>query len=262
MGNVDEFGQLLTFNADGSGSYTRAADDRPRDYLNAGELTACITYAAATEYPDREIRSVNCTSVHAGGQLAACTASLVQSERQCVHGQIVTGPRVADLVRHQSPAPCVAGPDGLQPRIGTEDRYLEVRVAGDSDPLDTAGQGPPEWNVWVRSNGDCDRPGVPEALVSFAANTFLVSAATLPHAGLSMYEAHNSLMAVINTTEVVFHAPVAADDWLLFHQKSTFAGGGWIFGRGEVFDRAGALLASFSEAAMLREVPARAKAPA
>jgi len=71
-----------------------------------------------------------------------------------------------------------------------------------------------------------------------------------------MHSAHHDLMAVITTSDVVFHAAAAGRPWLRFSQESTFAGGGWVYGRGLAYSDEGELLASFGEEAMFRNYPA------
>ena len=274
VSGTEEFDRMLHLQDDGDGRFTATPSDDGRGYLAAGELAAYLSFAASSMWPDREIRSahsvflrqtftsqpltIEVSPLHVGGQLAAANVSIRQEDRQCASGHVVFGPRGADLVRHQSTAPSVAGPEKFASRTGRGDRYLDVRLVGDGDPYDPTYAGPASWTLWVQAPGLADRPGISEALISFAANSFLVSAAVLPHKGLTMDSAHNDLMAIIITSDVVFHAPVSAGSWLLLQQESTNAGGGWVFGRGEAFDEDGTLLASFSEEAMLRK-PTRSR---
>ena len=163
------------------------------------------------------------------------------------------GPRGADLIRHEVEPPTVEPPDGLP--LATAENLAEIRVPGGVDPFDTAAAAEPRWAVWARADGMPADSGCSEAYVAYQANAFLVSAAVLAHEGVSMHSAHNDLMAVINSSDVVFHRPVDASAWLLFTQESTFAAGGWVFGRGQVFEGSGGLVASYAEEAMLRALP-------
>ena len=66
-----------------------------------------------------------------------------------------------------------------------------------------------------------------------------------------MQDAHRGVLTVITSRRVTFHRPVSGG-WLLFDQTSTYAGGGWLYGRGEAFDESGDLVASFTESAIMR----------
>ena len=52
--------------------------------------------------------------------------------------------------------------------------------------------------------------------------------------------------------QVLFHRPFRIDEWLLLTQTSPVASGGSAFGTGHVFNRDGALVASFAQQSMIR----------
>jgi acyl-CoA thioesterase len=58
------------------------------------------------------------------------------------------------------------------------------------------------------------------------------------------------------TIGVAFHDPVRWEGWLLYDHQSTAVGAGMSFVRGQVFNRAGELLASFNQEGMIREFAA------
>ena len=88
-----------------------------------------------------------------------------------------------------------------------------------------------------------------------------IAAALRPHAGVSQDQAHRTLSMAINSISLSLHGPVKADDWLLYRHLSTFAGAGTTHAENRVYDRDGALVASFSVDAMVRPLPAGAKGP-
>jgi acyl-CoA thioesterase len=55
------------------------------------------------------------------------------------------------------------------------------------------------------------------------------------------------------TIGVVFHDPVQWDDWLLYAHDSSAVGAGMSYVSGQVFSRAGVLLASFHQEGMIRQ---------
>jgi acyl-CoA thioesterase len=236
----------------------------------AGTMAAIVAYAACSAFAGQELRSIHLAFVGAassalpltaelsvlrgGRQLISAAASITQEDRLCAHGYALLGPRTGDVIRHQADVPAVPGPSASVPVVA--DNYAEVRAVGGVDPFDPGLSVPPAWDTWVASEGLPDRPGLMEALIAFEANTFLVSAAVLPHRGVSMHSAHHDLMAVITTSDVVYHATPDGRPWLRFSQQSTYAGGGWVYGRGLAIHEDGQLLASFSEEAMFRNYPA------
>jgi len=232
--------------------------------IDAGTLTALVTSAAASAGDD-DVRSVHADffrpakpgegveievrAVHRGRNLAIMTVILAQDGRALAQGQVSCGPAAEDLLVHGLTVDTAGGPPAP---AAPDERYGPlVRVVGDVDPFDRDSARPAHWQVWV----DCSAAsgcGVPApARIAFHANQYLVSAAVLPHRGFSMEDAHRGVLTVITSSTVVFHRPLPGS-WLLFDQTSTYAGGGWLYGRGEAFGEDGALVASFSEAAIMR----------
>jgi acyl-CoA thioesterase II len=247
------------------------AQDQSQGFYPAGTIAAIVAYAASAALPEQDLRSVHLAFVGAaasaqpltaelsilrsGRQLASVSASVTQENRLCAHGYALLGPQTTDVIRHQvDTSAAVPGPAVSAPVVAGN--YAEVRAAGGIDPFDPDVSAPPRWDTWVASEGLPHRPGLMEALIAYEANAFLVSAAVLPHRGISMHSAHNDLMAVITASDVVFHAPVHGLPWLRFSQESTYAGGGWVYGRGLAFNETDQLVASFSEEAMFRNYPA------
>lgn len=64
--------------------------------------------------------------------------------------------------------------------------------------------------------------------------------------------AHRTLSMGINAISLSVHREVRADEWMLYHHLSTFAGDGMTHAECRVFTEAGGLLASFSVDAMVR----------
>ena len=48
-----------------------------------------------------------------------------------------------------------------------------------------------------------------------------------------------------------FHAPLRADDWMLFHQHSPIAAGGRAFARAQVFTVDGAMVATVAQEGLI-----------
>lgn len=54
------------------------------------------------------------------------------------------------------------------------------------------------------------------------------------------------------THSVWFHAPLRIDEWFLYHQDSSWAGGARARCRGEIFDRSGRLCATTMQEGLIR----------
>jgi acyl-CoA thioesterase len=270
VADISAFARLLDFERADDATFVVPAQGDAEGFYPAGTIAAIAACAAIRCGAGQDIRSLHLAFVGAasparpltaglsvlrsGRQLTAVSASVTQEGRLCAHGYALLGPRTADLISHQAAdAADVPGPSASAPAAAGN--YAEVRVVGGTDPFDPELVAPPRWDTWVAAEGLPARPGLMEALIAFEANAFVVSAAVLPHRGLSMHSAHNDLMAVITATDVVFHAAAGELSWLRFSQESTYAGGGWIYGRGLVFGPDGRLLASFGQEAMLRNLP-------
>jgi len=272
MADLPAFAKILELEPAGEHRLvTPAVPGQDQGFHSAGMLTAIVTCAATRAFPGQDLRSVHVaflgaaspaqplttefTVLRGGRQLTAASVSVTQDGRLCAHGYTLLGPQTEDVIRHQPEVPAgIPGPAESAPAFA--ENFAEVRAAGGVDPFDPEQAVPPRWDTWVGTEGLPDGPGLMAALIAFEANTFLVSAAVLPHRGVSMHSAHHDLMAVITTSDVVFHALPAGRPWLRFSQESTFAGGGWVNGRGLAFAADGQLLASFAEEAMFRNYPA------
>jgi|GEM_PF-4947428 len=247
---------------------------RPLDrggVIDAGTLMALVTAVAAS--PGDEVRSVHADffrpanpghvveievrEVHRGRNLGIKIVTLAQAGRPLAQGQVSSGPTVEDLLAHGLTVDTAGGPPVMTTRSLRYGSF--VRVVGNVDPFDPESTRPARWQVWVDCSAASGSGVSHRAFIAFHANQYLVSAAVLPHRGFSMQQAHRGVLTVITSSTVTFHRPVSGG-WLLFDQTSTYAGGGWIYGRGEAFGENGELIASFSEAAIMRRAAPASRA--
>jgi acyl-CoA thioesterase len=257
--------------AAGPARWSGQPTDRGQAFVDAGTLAAYLTYAAATAQPGRDLRATRAaflravrpaplvlvtTPLHLGSTYGALDVRLEQDGRLCAHAVVTSGPRSPDLLRHQAPSPTVPPPlESAEPSP-----YLTgpapLRVVDGVDPFDPATVRDPRWQVWVDASGlPRDRPGLLEAFLAAQVNAFQVQAAVIGHGGISHHTVHDELLAAITGCELVFHDLPSSPGWLLFDQRSEYAGGGWLYGHGAVHDRSGRRIASFSEDAILRTRP-------
>jgi acyl-CoA thioesterase len=79
-----------------------------------------------------------------------------------------------------------------------------------------------------------------------------IATALRPHEGVGQAEAHRTLSTGINAIHLSLHSAVRADEWMLYHHHSTFAGDGMTHAECRVYNEHGSLLASFTVDAMVR----------
>ena len=110
--------------------------------------------------------------------------------------------------------------------------------------------GPPRQRMWVRSGQRLPAdPLVHVCAVTYVSDLFLLATAFPPH-GLVIGDPGVYVASLDHA--VWFHAPFRADDWLLYEQQSSWAGGARALCQGKLFDRSGVLVASVMQEGLLR----------
>ena len=108
------------------------------------------------------------------------------------------------------------------------------------------------WNpVWVRFRQPVpeDDQGLARCLLAYASDMGLVSTATLPH---NASVARSELQMASLDHALWFHRSVPANDWLLFHRRTSIAEGARGLVHAEVFSRDGTLIASLTQEGLVR----------
>ena len=106
--------------------------------------------------------------------------------------------------------------------------------------------------MWVRfPNIEADQPAHAGLLAQFTGH-MSIAAAMRPHAGIGQAAAHRTLSTAINEISLSIHADIHADEWMLYHHRSTFAGAGMTHSECRVYDEDRQLVASFTVEAMVR----------
>jgi acyl-CoA thioesterase-2 len=196
-----------------------------------------------------------------GRTFSGLSVQVFEGVRLCAAGTLLLDVPSEDVIRHASDPPDVAGPYESEPYdMGVTSR--DIRVVGGTytnEPETPAG--PPVIDAWVRFRDLPDDPPLHAGLLAQFTGHMSLAAALRPHEGVSQDQAHFTLSMAINSINLSLYAPVHADDWLLYHHCSTFAGAGTTHAENRVYDLAGALVASFAVDAMVRPLPAGAKGP-
>jgi len=105
--------------------------------------------------------------------------------------------------------------------------------------------------IWFRVRGAApDDPAVHTALLAYLSDMTLLNTALLVH-GLTIFDPKIQVASLDHALWI--HGPMRVDEWLLYAQQSPWAGGARALTRGQIFTRAGRLVASVSQEGLVRQ---------
>ncbi|SDS63752.1 acyl-CoA thioesterase-2 [Halopseudomonas litoralis] len=253
-----------------------------RQLFGGQVLGQALSAASQTVAPERNVHSVHgyflrpgdaslpivyqVESPRDGGSFTTRTVSAIQKGRAIFtlmasfHGE-------EPGVSHQSMMPEVPGPEGLksEQEVALENQHLLPEAVRDSvlsaKPIEIRrvnGYNPfkpkPAEAVqytWFRADGQLpDDDHLHRYLFAYASDFNLLSTAALPH-GISTWAPHMQVASLDHA--VWFHRPLRMDDWLLYAMDSPSASGARGLSRGQVFNRAGELVASVAQESLMRD---------
>lgn len=258
-----------------SGHYRGDNLDTPGSVVFGGQILAQMIIAADRTLPDKSVRSIHTVFsrgatldapveyavevVADGRSVGSVTVTASQGERVCARALVLASAEEPDFIRHGPPTPTFGPPDEAAPSAHAGG-WWDTRVVGDVDITDPSAIGPAELQVWSRVPGapdpDADQ-AINQALLAYATDGWLIATAMRPHDGVGQALAHRTIATTVLAHTLVFHEPVRAGEWALLVQESPYAGRGRSFGRAQVFDSDGELIASFSQENMIRAAAAR-----
>jgi acyl-CoA thioesterase len=188
----------------------------------------------------------------AGRTFTTLAVHVSQGGRRCASGTLLLGVTAPSVIRHGPLRPEVAGPYESVPYdmsvMGRDLRVVDGAYTDDPE----APVGPPVIDAWVRFREVPDDSYLHAGLLAQFTGHMSIAAGLRPHEGIGQRAAHRTLSTAINAIAISLHADVRADEWMLYHHHSTFAGDGMTHSECRVHDEAGGLLASFSVDAMVR----------
>lgn len=277
---VDHFLECLGLLPDGDGLLVGASlrEVGEGDIVFGGQFLAQIAVAGASVDPSKTVKYVSAMlgrpalrkdpvhfrvePMHGGRAFATTSVSVLQGGRLLARGQVLLSGDEPDTIRHAPSAPAVPPPDACQRfdgyRVGADARDVagrELRVVGDFRPSDPENERDPLLHVWARCPGLDAAPVHSQAFAVFASAGPNITTAMLPHKGFGTDMAHESISTGIMSHTMTFHEPFDAREWLLFEHHALYAGRGRSYARGDVFDRTGQLVASFTQDAIIRAYP-------
>ncbi len=171
-------------------------------------------------------------------------------------------------LEHQTQMPEVPGPEELlnMTELGKEaladipdklDRFLQWQRPVELRPVQPTAllhpePRPPFQSIWMRIDGDLpDDPALHRVLLAYSSDYSLLGTALLPH-GLTFTQ--GKIRAASLDHAMWFHRDFCIDDWLLYVMESPNAAHGRGFSRGNLFTRAGKLVASVAQEGMIRKL--------
>lgn len=168
---------------------------------------------------------------------------------------------------HQDLMPEVPGPENLDNEHALARKYkdiipppllkrltgetpIEIRFAEPTDPLKD--QVRPAINkLWIRSNGKLpDMQGIHKYLLAYASDFQFLPTSLLPH-GAGTFQKPVQVASLDHA--MWFHRRFRMDDWLLYSVESPTASGARGLVRGQIFDRAGCLVATTIQEGLIRD---------
>lgn len=245
--------------------------DGARDVVFGGQILAQMIVASGMAHDfAKEVKSIHTVfaragsrsepllyevdTMHDGRTFGSDTVTCRQNGKVIARALILLTVDEPDVIRHTTalmpdlpvPAQGLSG-DG---RVFPGAEVLAVEPAGDA----------PVQAVWTRYCSGLAgvqpavHQAVHQAVLAWATDGYLIGAALLPHADFSEDMAHRSLSTGVVSHTVNFHERVDVRDWLLLVNESEWAGRGRTYGRADVFDTGGRLVATFTQDSMIRSV--------
>ncbi len=242
--------------AQATASEAMAAHSLHAYFLRGGTEGLDIYYTVSRDLDGRSFANRRVVASQEGAPILTLTASFQRHEDGLEH--------------NDAPMPEVPAPEELRPdfeqrqdiveKLGermTEQqrnlflrpRPIEMRTAG---PLHWMNRepSPPRALSWFRTVAPLpDDPALHRAVIAYASDYTLLGTAALPH-GLSWFR--GELTGASLDHAIWFHRDARADEWLLYATDSPWSGGGRGYNRGQIFDRAGNLVASVAQEGMMR----------
>lgn len=183
-----------------------------------------------------------------GRTILAMTASF--QERQDGLEHETRAPEAPDPEGLPTTAEVLAGIDHPVAKYWATQRPIDIRHVTDPIYLHPDGSGAETQMVWMRVPETIDAPALThDAILAFASD-YTPFEPILRRQGLS-WVTPGLRVATIDHA-IWWHRHVRADEWLLYVQQSPSAAGGRGLTQGQVFDRAGALVANVTQEGMIR----------
>ena len=271
-GDLDDLIDVMDIRPSGGGRYVSVTrSDWRRPVVEGSQMLGQAVVAAGKHVPDRRVVSAHMIfarvatteapleflvdEISSGRTMSTLRLDVVQSGRRCATGTLLLDVTAPDVIRHSVPAPDGPGPYD-SPALDMSVTGRDVRVVGGGyDDSSDAPAEPPVIDSWVRFRSLPTDHYMHAGLLVHYTGHMSIATALRPHPGVGQRAAHRTLSTAVNAISVALHADAQADEWMLYHHLSTFAGDGMTHSECRVHDAGGGLIASFSADCMVRNMP-------
>jgi acyl-CoA thioesterase len=188
--------------------------------------------------------------MHAGRTWASDTVTARQDGRLLCRSLVLLDSDDQDLMRHEPPMPVdVPDPEDVVAGDGLVYPGAEWRpVPGEALINDV-----PTAMAWHRFAPAAGGSTAHRAVLAWATCGDVISTGMRPHrSGVDISQAHRTLSTGVIAHTIHFTDDLDVGDWHLVVTRADKAGGGRIFGTGQVFDVRGRLVAAFSQDSMAK----------
>ena len=232
----------------------RAAHSLHAYFILPGDPTVPIVYEVDRIRDGKSFTTRRCVAIQRGKAIFALSASFQVQEPGLEHQMNPPDvpppedlPSEAELRRRFSHAM----PDNIRKYFERE-RPIEIRPTDPQryvSPPPHAVNGPVQ-NVWVRAVAPLPQDQViHRAVLAYLSDMTLLDTALIAH-GRSIFDP--AIQGASLDHSLWFHAPVQADQWMLYAQDSPSSGHARALTRGQIFSRDGKLLASVVQEGLIR----------
>ena len=236
-----------------------------------GQILAQVVTAAAAASPEKAVKSLSVLFPREGDTSAPMryrvdrlqdgrtfgTTQVIATQADKVISAALVSMHAEEGGLHRSAGPPEVGEPEAAVRQEIPMVPWEVRVVGGVD-LSSRDVGPASLEMWMRAPALGEDRAVHQALLAHATDLTLIGTALRPFEGISQADSTVTLHTAVTSHTLWFHQPFRVDEWLLLAQESPVVANGRAFGRGDVFTRAGEVVASFAQESMIRSLEARA----
>jgi acyl-CoA thioesterase-2 len=221
-------------------------------FLRPGGTTDSITYLVERPRDGRSFSTRVVRAVQQGETIFMMTASFALLDEGPRHQfSMPAAPAPETVAPFPVPPPGVLADGADLSDLGYPDSdIIGLRIVAVDEPLALV-EGRYERLAWVRIEEELsDTWLMQSAALTYLSDLTMVSTAMAPHLG----SLPASTLQVASVDHAVwFHAPLRADDWLLFAQDTPAAGNGHGLARGLFFDTDGVLVASVVQESLIRD---------
>lgn len=221
-------------------------------FLRPGDAHKPIVYDVENIRDGKSFSTRRVQAIQYGKPIFYMTASFQGEEPGLEHQETmpdVPGPEglISDLDVHREHAELI--PEALRTKF-TSDKPILMRFVTQYNPFNPQVEEPKRY-VWIKANGAMpDDHRIHKYLLAYASDFNFLPTALQPH-GLSF--AHPKMQMATIDHAMWFHRDFRMDDWLLYAIDSPSASNARGLVRGQVFNRAGKLVASTIQEGLIRQ---------